>query len=199
MAKLRARCINCDFLYMVEFDLSKRRHNVLDHHLVGDRCPNCGGVGRLWDESNDIPESVVQAVRTTRASRAEWDRLTKILERIHVELPTFPEAADAIEKASPALRAVADEFRRSPVATPAALASLVLAAIAALHEPSSRTTIVHSETIINQTITNCVVCPLPAQPLASTNESLQLPRVGPNKPCPCGSGRKYKRCHGAPR
>jgi uncharacterized protein YecA (UPF0149 family) len=23
------------------------------------------------------------------------------------------------------------------------------------------------------------------------------PRVGRNDPCPCGSGRKYKKCHGA--
>ncbi len=26
----------------------------------------------------------------------------------------------------------------------------------------------------------------------------RLPVVGVNQPCPCGSGRKYKRCHGAP-
>jgi uncharacterized protein len=25
----------------------------------------------------------------------------------------------------------------------------------------------------------------------------QAPKVGPNVPCPCGSGKKYKRCHGA--
>jgi len=24
------------------------------------------------------------------------------------------------------------------------------------------------------------------------------PKVGPNEPCPCGSGQKYKRCHGKP-
>ena len=24
------------------------------------------------------------------------------------------------------------------------------------------------------------------------------PAVGRNEPCPCGSGRKYKQCHGAP-
>jgi preprotein translocase subunit SecA len=24
-------------------------------------------------------------------------------------------------------------------------------------------------------------------------------QVGRNDPCPCGSGRKYKRCHGDPR
>ena len=38
---------------------------------------------------------------------------------------------------------------------------------------------------------------------ASTAGSPILPgqlqgRVGRNEPCPCGSGRKYKRCHGAP-
>jgi preprotein translocase subunit SecA len=25
----------------------------------------------------------------------------------------------------------------------------------------------------------------------------QQPRVGRNDPCPCGSGKKYKKCHGA--
>jgi preprotein translocase subunit SecA len=25
----------------------------------------------------------------------------------------------------------------------------------------------------------------------------EAPRVGRNDPCPCGSGKKYKKCHGA--
>lgn len=25
-----------------------------------------------------------------------------------------------------------------------------------------------------------------------------VPKVGPNQPCPCGSGLKFKRCHGKP-
>lgn len=25
-----------------------------------------------------------------------------------------------------------------------------------------------------------------------------VPKVGANQPCPCGSGKKYKRCHGQP-
>ncbi len=30
------------------------------------------------------------------------------------------------------------------------------------------------------------------------NEPIQsAPKVGRNDPCPCGSGKKYKRCHGA--
>jgi preprotein translocase subunit SecA len=27
-------------------------------------------------------------------------------------------------------------------------------------------------------------------------EAAALPRVGRNDPCPCGSGKKYKQCHG---
>lgn len=26
----------------------------------------------------------------------------------------------------------------------------------------------------------------------------RVAKVGPNQPCPCGSGQKYKRCHGQP-
>ncbi|MEW6995999.1 preprotein translocase subunit SecA [Colwelliaceae bacterium MEBiC 14330] len=31
---------------------------------------------------------------------------------------------------------------------------------------------------------------------SSTSEQPQIPRVGRNEPCPCGSGKKYKHCHG---
>jgi preprotein translocase subunit SecA len=26
--------------------------------------------------------------------------------------------------------------------------------------------------------------------------TVQVPKVGRNEPCPCGSGKKYKHCHG---
>ncbi len=29
-----------------------------------------------------------------------------------------------------------------------------------------------------------------------TTVAAQVPRVGRNDPCPCGSGKKYKQCHG---
>ncbi len=43
--------------------------------------------------------------------------------------------------------------------------------------------------------------PLPAVPLPPGaivyNPATQPPPIGPNAPCPCGSGKKYKKCHGA--
>ncbi|WP_028603538.1 preprotein translocase subunit SecA [Ottowia thiooxydans] len=38
---------------------------------------------------------------------------------------------------------------------------------------------------------------VPASALALGAAAGDLPRVGRNEPCPCGSGKKYKQCHGA--
>jgi preprotein translocase subunit SecA len=39
----------------------------------------------------------------------------------------------------------------------------------------------------------------PARPAQakSTRPRSDAPKVGRNDPCPCGSGKKYKKCHGA--
>ncbi|HET9233722.1 MAG TPA: SEC-C metal-binding domain-containing protein, partial [Candidatus Eisenbacteria bacterium] len=39
--------------------------------------------------------------------------------------------------------------------------------------------------------------PVPRQPAGPTNPARAEARVGRNDPCPCGSGKKYKKCHGA--
>ena len=35
------------------------------------------------------------------------------------------------------------------------------------------------------------------EPESATPFVRGVPKVGRNEPCPCGSGRKYKHCHGA--
>ncbi len=40
---------------------------------------------------------------------------------------------------------------------------------------------------------------LPGEPMAHKQPVRRTaPKIGPNEPCPCGSGKKYKKCHGAP-
>lgn len=36
----------------------------------------------------------------------------------------------------------------------------------------------------------------PARAVQGPTGTASVPRVGANQPCPCGSGQKYKRCHG---
>jgi hypothetical protein len=42
-----------------------------------------------------------------------------------------------------------------------------------------------------------VLWPISTRTSADAPAEKRVPRVGPNNPCPCGSGKKYKRCHGA--
>jgi hypothetical protein len=39
--------------------------------------------------------------------------------------------------------------------------------------------------------------PIGAQPFTNVETRQVTPKVGRNDPCPCGSGKKYKKCHGA--
>ena len=36
-----------------------------------------------------------------------------------------------------------------------------------------------------------------AEPEKQKTVRREQPKVGRNEPCPCGSGKKYKKCHGA--
>ena len=44
-------------------------------------------------------------------------------------------------------------------------------------------------------VENALGTDMQAQPLAS-EQAPSGPKVGRNDPCPCGSGKKYKHCHG---
>jgi preprotein translocase subunit SecA len=39
--------------------------------------------------------------------------------------------------------------------------------------------------------------PAKSKPAPAVVPVRQVPKVGRNDPCPCGSGKKYKKCHGA--
>lgn len=42
------------------------------------------------------------------------------------------------------------------------------------------------------------LAPQVATPRSRQPAPSPVAKVGPNQPCPCGSGQKYKRCHGKP-
>jgi len=44
-----------------------------------------------------------------------------------------------------------------------------------------------------------LLTPMPAQQSVGPAHPSRIRKVGPNVPCPCGSGTKYKKCHGRPR
>ena len=53
---------------------------------------------------------------------------------------------------------------------------------------------------LDDAIEHLIECVLDAADISRPRKPLarETPKVGRNDPCPCGSGRKYKQCHGAP-
>ena len=47
-----------------------------------------------------------------------------------------------------------------------------------------------TRTVVDESVTS------PLHPAQPSQEARPIPRVGRNQPCPCGSGKKYKHCHG---
>ena len=49
-----------------------------------------------------------------------------------------------------------------------------------------------------RTVRGPAPAPASVQDLPAAASRLSMAKVGANQPCPCGSGQKYKRCHGKP-
>jgi len=60
-----------------------------------------------------------------------------------------------------------------------------------LHEPAAMQ-FQHSEYDEAQDFAEAEAAP----PFADASPAIAPPKVGRNEPCPCGSGKKYKHCHG---
>jgi len=60
-----------------------------------------------------------------------------------------------------------------------------------LHEPAAMQ-FQHSEYDVAQDFAEAEAAP----PFADASPAIAPPKVGRNEPCPCGSGKKYKHCHG---
>lgn len=52
---------------------------------------------------------------------------------------------------------------------------------------------------LDEAVQDLVICVLEIADISRPREPLRRaePKIGRNEPCPCGSGRKYKHCHGA--
>lgn len=71
--------------------------------------------------------------------------------------------------------------------------------LAALHQGAVLPAVASGVTRLHGTKAAAVIgVSLTSPSTQSDSEVASWPKVGANQPCPCGSGRKYKLCHGKP-
>lgn len=173
-------------------------------------CPNCFAfAGKMPAESIDLSRPDVIAALQAPATLPNLRKLVSVLAAashedwrvLQIALAnsqgrTADEVATEVERRIPGLHLVADWIRdrdnRVELATWLQVILAVLAILLTLQSSQQGGTSQQGVTPSQiEQIVHALAPDLSAQPHSEK-------RLGRNEPCHCGSGKKYKRCHGAP-
>jgi hypothetical protein len=193
MAQMPAFCDACGAVFPSGFEL---RGTV---SLAGNRsgpCPGCGSMGHVPDGVFRITGRLIEILSAPTTSVSELMRFSDILTRAQQQGTAPDDLAAQITREAPSFGPLFELLPRTRSEL-YAFVSLILAAVALVlsagrkQAPTWQITV---QQIIEQTYTQS------AMPLhgPAAGSQVRVP-VGSRDPCPCGSGKKYEECHGAPR
>lgn len=166
-------------------------------------CPECGANARVLGGSYHIAKDTIELLQGPERTVSELERLREILREAREGGSNPEEVKAAVQREFPEWGRVL--ARLLVPKTPGefyGLLSLIVATIGVLlaYERSEQTKDVKPDQIINNIVVQ-QAAPVPGQPqvtppAAGPTRSAHGERIGRNEPCPCGSGQKFKRCHG---
>jgi hypothetical protein len=181
--------------------------NATDVHIedftVGP-CPKCGGTGHIPDGIYSATTDTINVVATTVKSAQALALLGRLLRHARNEKVDAEQLAQLLEQEKAAdFKPVAAVVRRLPRKLDVKYwIGITLAVIAILQAQAADRKLDNIESQVEHIYAEVVAPPATAKPTAIPRVSPAItpspyPKVGRNQPCPCGSGKKYKRCHGA--
>jgi hypothetical protein len=189
--RIPAVCDDCGTIFDSGFALGPGTSVSMVNNKSGP-CPSCGGIGTIQNGVYEAVESALQLILEDLepGNRRESVReLRTLFERAKSEGMGPSDLAEAIHKQAPAFAALTNilpdtksEFYEFVTMILAAL-TLIYAMITSHPDAPAPT---------STQIFNTIVSQHPADPPAAAS-----PTAGRNDPCPCGSGKKFKKCHGS--
>jgi uncharacterized protein YecA (UPF0149 family) len=172
--------------------------NATNITLSGNRagpCPRCGGMGHVPDGVFNFVGSTIEILSAPERTIDELQRFASILREAQKTSQTKEEVAAKVERDVPALSGLIKLLPENRAELYGFLA-VVLAAIQLLTQPSESSKANSPQVTVNVTqVIEQAVAPQ-SKPAAQARPEPSR-KVGRNEPCPCGSGEKYKKCHGA--
>ena len=202
MPSLPAICDTCLTVWDPHAFNFGNANNVYIEDVAVSPCPNCGGTGHIPDGIYSTTTDTIAVLATTAKSAQSLGALMRILKRARDQRVTTEELAQSLEQEKAAnLKPVAALVRRLPRKLDIKYwIGIALAVVALLEGQATDQKVERIEGRVEQIYAQ-VLAQHPAaspSPIPPPTASLSLtPKVGRNEPCPCGSGKKYKRCHGA--
>lgn len=165
-------------------------------------CPVCGGWGEVPDGFYKLLGDTLEVVASSGYSRAQIGRVIKILEGVRTGEPDPDHVAEALKAEAPEIANVVSRLLKPKNAGEFyALIAVLLMVLTILHGELATSPKAPSPTaeMIAKAITEVQQNPRATVPPQSAPAPPAPPiRPGRNDPCPCGSGLKFKRCHGQP-
>lgn len=203
-----AECGSCGYLYPSGYGFDPAdtgievSMTVFEHAEVQEPCPMCGRQrSRVLAGEHQLIRDARKLLIDSDRDAGELDRLSKFLQ----DSQERDDSADGVrEKAKEELQElsglVEELLDASPprieVATWRTLLVGTLRALETRQEDDSDDKLEPSQVIYGSLNRYNVTTVQPSPAMEDQQHAPQ--KVGRNDPCPCGSGKKYKKCHGSP-
>lgn len=202
MVNVPVVCNTCETLFLAPniIDGSGALNVTFTGSGVGP-CPVCGEMGHIPDGVYRFVGDTIEILQAPERTVSELQRLAEVLRTTRQRGAGFEEVKSTVEREFPGWgQHLSKLLIPQKSADLAAYAMLILMVVQMVIQAKANNEI---PDINEQTVINNITVQTPGQPpvVKSTttirNTSDQGRKVGRNELCPCGSGKKFKRCHGA--
>ena len=216
MSRVPAICTSCGAFFPSPIGIAPGSTNVtLAFNVVTQGCPHCGGTGRVLDGTFDFVGDAIRLVSGPGHTVRDLERLEAILRDAQERQAPIEDIQQEVSAQVPRVKAIANLLPKTrPEAYAFYIPLLVLIiqlAVGAFQKGETPkievnqviNQVLNQNITINQNITSPQQEPPAAQspprrPVPSPKSTVKAPKIGRNDPCPRGSGKKYKKCHGSP-
>ncbi|KUP08074.1 hypothetical protein Q73_07570 [Bacillus coahuilensis m2-6] len=168
-------------------------------------CPNCGGMGQVPDGVFNFIGNTIEIISAPERSIYELRRFASLLARAYQEDLAEEQVEEQIAREVPSMSSILSLLPRNRTELRSDFYSwlqITVAIIAILsnlqsngqEEVEINNIEINQKVEVNQVINQ--IYETDTNILDINSQQITIPKVGRNEPCPCGSGIKYKRCHG---
>lgn len=200
MSNVPVICDNCGLFFAARNLIDAPGSTVTFQNSGYGPCPRCGAMGRIPDGTYAFIGDITHLLRAPQRTQRELQILTGIFENAQKRQANKDDIKRKVEQEVPQLAAIADLLPRNRAELYAFIALVIATLQLLLSTPGNLQSInIDSDVVINiatsqQARPSEIQVGQPAE-----NSTRKVVKVGRNEPCPCGSGKKYKKCHGDPR
>jgi hypothetical protein len=192
MPAVPAFCDNCGTAFNSGFFCDNSTDVTFSNILCGP-CPRCGGKGHVPDGVFNFIGNTIEILSAPERTVSELLGLARILREARDKRESKEHVAARIEKELPSLSRLAKLIAETKSEFYSFLA-VVIAAVTLYTQSGDKPP---SQTVVN--VTQIVQQITNEQPQTQNKDrfSSSQKKQGRNEPCQCGSGKKYKKCHGS--